>query len=98
MSNFKINQSIVDELIRLLLAPGFATWELVESELQDNAEFVLLSVKLAHEPDERRAEGREHARNVLAAAIPPKTDGSYSWMVVFKHSGEIVDSVFDGAV
>jgi hypothetical protein len=71
-------------------------WRSVEWELQDGGEFLLITVELTARPLDRNAPHRMAAYTALSHLIPPKENGEYSWMVVFKYAEEICDSVMTG--
>ena len=88
----------VDEIVRSLKALANDSWSSVEWELQDNAEFLLITVELSARPLERNAPQRMRVFQLLNERMPAKAGGDYSWMVVFVHDGEVVDSVMTGAI
>jgi hypothetical protein len=92
----KIAESTVAEIADLLRARGAQAWHSVNWEFQDDAEFVLFTVELGERPLERNAPERWYAYEVCEKRIPPKSDGTYSWMVVFTHNGEVCDSLMTG--
>ena len=93
-----INQSSVDQIADLLLSKGLSSWESLTTELQDDSEFVLFSIELSEAPFSGVAEGRDVVYDAIQDRIPPKPDGTYSWIAVFSFRGEVVDSVSAGAI
>jgi hypothetical protein len=92
----KITESTAAEIADLLKARGASAWHSVDWEFQDGAEFVLFTVELTEKPLERNAPERWYAYDLCEERIPPKSDGSYSWMVVFTHNGDVCDSLMNG--
>jgi hypothetical protein len=92
----KIAESTVAEIESLLKARDPRAWSSVKWEFQDDAEFVLFTIELAVEPLERNAPERWYIYELFEKRIPPKPDGSYSWMVVFTHDGDVCDSLMSG--
>jgi hypothetical protein len=92
----KIAETAVAEITEHLKARGTGVWRSVNWEFQDDGEFVLFTIELAEVPLERNAPERWYIYDVLEKRIPPKSDGTYSWMVVFTHNGDVCDSLMSG--
>ena len=92
----KISESMAKEIVGLLEERAQELWSSINWEFQDDAEFLLISIKLREKPLERNAPDRMYAYEVVEPRIPPKEDGSYSWMVVFTCEGDVCDSVMTG--
>jgi hypothetical protein len=88
----------VEEVVAALRALGEKSWSSVSWELQDEAAFFLVTVELAERPLERNAPGRMKVFQILSERIPPASGGATSWMVVFVHRGNVVDSLMTGAI
>ena len=54
---------------------------------------LLVQVEMNERNLVERMNGCHYAYDVVDARIPPKEDGTYSWMVVFLSEGTVVDSV-----
>lgn len=94
-----IPESTINEVESLLVRRASECgWVSVRTELQDDSEFLLVQVEVGDENAMERAEGRFYAYEVLDSRIPPKQDGTYSWMVVFLSGGTVVDSVMHEVV
>ena len=94
----QISREMVNEVLQALRIGTDNDWESVDWELQDGAEFLLVKVSLAKRPLDRNAPHRMLAYAALSRLIPPKTNGDYSWMVVFTHADEVCDSVMTGVI
>jgi hypothetical protein len=92
----KISAATVDEVIGLLEGRGVNGWRSIGWELQDDSEFLLITIELVEKPLERNAPERWYAYDVMDKRIPAKPDGSYSWMIVFIHDGDVCDSLMTG--
>jgi hypothetical protein len=68
--------------------------EVISYEIQDDAQFVLLSVVTDGVSDVSPLDRKRVA--ALVDGIVPKRDGEYSWMVNFTLNGKIFDSYFGG--
>lgn len=90
----KISESTVLEVESLLIRRAAEYgWTCVRTEVQDDDEFLMVQVELGRDTAVERMNGRIYAYDVLDAHIPPKDDGTYSWMVVFLSGSDVVDSV-----
>ena len=92
----KIAESTVAEIESLLKARNPSAWRSVTWEFQDDHEFVLFTIELGAKPLERNAPERWYIYDLFEKRIPPKSDGTYSWMVVFTHDGDVCDSLMSG--
>jgi len=68
--------------------------EVVSYEIQDDFQFVLLSVVTDGVSDVSPLDRKRIA--ALVDGIVPKRNGEYSWMVSFTLKGQIFDSYFGG--
>lgn len=68
--------------------------EVISYEIQDDAQFVLLSVVTDGVSDVSPLDRKRIA--ALVDGIVPKRSGEYSWMVNFTLNGKIFDSYFGG--
>jgi hypothetical protein len=95
----KIPESTVTEVESLLIRRAAEYgWTCVRTEVQDESEFLLVQVEVGSDSVVERMNGRIYAYDVLDARVPPKGDGTYSWMVVFLSGGEVLDSVMHEVV
>jgi hypothetical protein len=90
----KIPVDTVEDILRLLRHRGSQTWGEIAWEYQEDSEFVLFVIQLRAIPLQRNAPDRTYAYNLLNSRIPPRPNGEYSWMVVFKHDKTVCDSLF----
>lgn len=68
--------------------------EVISYEIQDDAQFVLLSVVTDGVSDVSPLDRKRIA--ALVDGIVPKRSGEYSWMLNFTLNGKIFDSYFGG--
>lgn len=68
--------------------------DVISYEIQDDFQFVLLSVVTDGVSDVSPLDRKRIA--ALVDGIVPKRDGEYSWMVNFTLNGKIFDSYFGG--
>lgn len=92
----RIDQATVDQVVASLQSIAASSWTSIRWELQDGAEFLLVRIELVQRSPDRTAPQRTQAFNLLSKRIPPKPNGEYSWMIVFTHGGEVVDSLMAG--
>ena len=92
----QISEATVNEVVGLLEGRGVKGWRSIHWELQDDSEFLLVTIQLAEKPLERNAPERWYAYDVMDKRIPAKPDGDYSWMIVFVHDEDVCDSLMTG--
>ncbi|QWV95825.1 hypothetical protein KP005_10500 [Geomonas nitrogeniifigens] len=94
----KISEKTVEKAAELVRKVLMGTGITVRAEVQDGGEFLLLiaEVPYATENNEQVQPFKQQLLQQLSILIPPKEDGDYSWMVVFKTKDKIVDSVMAG--
>lgn len=97
----KIPNNVIEEAISWVQATVAGTPIAVQGEVQDDWEFILISAILPPESAEAKdltllLPYKEIILCKLETLIPPKPDGSYSWMVLFTINGKVVDVVMTG--
>ena len=91
-----MQNSDLEEIARLLDQLNAGRWHEQYLELQDDGDFILVSVEVERSMDARTIEFiRADIRKVLKAKVPSR-ESEYSWMGVIKKGGVVIDSLMGG--
>lgn len=93
-----ITESVAQTFLKKLSEQeSFGAWYLTY-ELQDDWNFILVSVDISGDEKSTREEivsFLEEAQETAESALPWRS-GEYSWMINVKRDGKVVESVFGG--
>lgn len=89
-----INNSVVDDCISVLVKNSPYELARISYEIQDDFNFLLISVVTDGVADVSPLDRKRLAK--LVDEIAPKRAGEYSWMINFLLNGVIFDSYFGG--
>ncbi len=91
---FRITPELAVQLEDDLRARSGGRWKVTYSEIQDDATNVYFVVELdTAVPEKILDDYKTIIKSVIGPRIPPRINGRWSWTVVIKLNGEIVDAV-----
>lgn len=89
-----VSQELVQAVVRLVVETLPWAADTMTFEVQDDFQFLLISVECEMHPELTEDERRQLGRNI--DRLMPARDGDLTWMVNFTVNGKVVDSYFGG--
>lgn len=89
-----ITEELIQECIQTLDKETRFNREVISYEIQDDFNFLLLSIRVDDLSNGTSTEYKFAAK--LIDRLVPQRDDDYSWMINFQRGGEIIDSYFGG--
>ena len=88
----RIDATTVEAISRELMVRGSHLFARIDTELQDDSTFLLLTVDLPSSEEPRVQEAKDLLKDIVGRSIADKVN-EYSWMGLIRVKGEIRDSV-----
>jgi hypothetical protein len=95
MSSSLITARIVNQILQLLEAKTFFKKESISFEIQDDYKHLLIAISIDELPENIPPSVFKAVGDLINPLVPGRPR-DYSWMVVFKRKGKVVDSYFGG--
>jgi hypothetical protein len=95
MNNSFITEELVSQIQRLLEMETCFKKESISYEIQDDYKHLLISICVDELPETEPSSIFKRVGGLINPLIPGRK-GEYSWMVVFKRNGKVIDSYFGG--
>ena len=89
-----ITEELIQKCIQTLDKETRFNRNLISYEIQDDFNFLLLSIRVDDLSNGTSTEYKSAAK--LVDRLVPQRDDEYSWMINFQRDGKIVDSYFGG--
>ena len=95
MGNAIITSEVVGQVLRMLETETCFKKEVISFEIQDDYEHLLISIAIDELPQSEPVATFKRVGDFINELVPGRR-GDYSWMVVFKRNGTVIDSYFGG--
>jgi len=91
-----IENWMVVRLIELLATSGFKKGDNISYEIQDDGDFILVSICVPAAMDDDEVDRKLFMIQDKVNEVIPQRDVDYSWMINAERHGIVVNSVFGG--
>ena len=95
MTSAIITQDVVERALRLIEKETVFKKESITYEVQDDSNHLLIFMSIDGLPEGEPTSTLKHVGQLMNSLIPGRR-GEYSWMVVFRKEGKIIESYFGG--